>query len=297
MNQPEDIYAAFKPYYETTPIGERSDHQQLNDLAHRIEQWRLFDQALVNTWCEIWFRDRQNLTGGEHKKLDSLLNPVVDRYKEELTEEDQALFKSQLASFRNLYLFLSQIIPYQDSDLEKLYAFSRFLLTKLPRTDNGPNVKIDDEVQLKYYRLEKISEGQISLKEGAAPPLRGPTEVGTGEADEEVLLSSLVERLNERFGTEFTPADQLFFDQVCETAAANDQIRQAAQANSEENFAPVFLKLLETLFIERMEGNEEIFMRLMNDDEFRSVAGEYLMRSVYQQVRESEDAGSAKFVR
>jgi type I restriction enzyme R subunit len=107
----------------------------------------------------------------------------------------------------------------------------------------------------------------------------------------------LVERLNERFGTEFTPADQLFFDQVCETAAANDQIRQAAQANSEENFAPVFLKLLETLFIERMEGNEEIFMRLMNDDEFRSVAGEYLMRSVYQQVRESEDAGSAKFVR
>ncbi|MGG6238733.1 type I restriction endonuclease subunit R [Nodosilinea sp. AN01ver1] len=288
VNSPADIYTAFKPYYEDTPVGEQSDPQQLNDLAHRIEQWQLFDQDRVNQWCEVWFRNRQNLTGGEHQKLNSLLNPVVESFKE-LDEGEQALFKSQLVSFRNLYLFLSQIIPYQDSDLEKLYAFGRFLLTKLPRTEDGPRVKIDDEVELKYYRLEKISEGQISLKEGEASPLRGPTEVGTGQADEEVLLSSLVEKLNERFGTEFTPADQLFFDQVRETAVANEQIRQAAEANSEENFAQVFQKLLENLFIERMEGNEDIFVRLMNDDDFRKVAADYLMRAVYKQVRGEDE--------
>ena len=94
-----------------------------------------------------------------------------------------------------------------------------------------------------------------------------------------------VSRLNERFGTEFTPADQLFFDQVRETAVINEPLRQAVMANSMENFEPVFNMQLEQLFIERMEGNEDIFVRLMNDDAFRSVASSYLMRAVYQQIR------------
>lgn len=283
VNEAEDIYTAFKPYYENTAIAEETDPQQLNDLAHRLNSWQIFSSDDVNEWCEIWFRDRMNPTGGEHKKLNSILDRVVEQYKAH-TEEEQALFKSQLASFRNLYLFLSQIIPYQDSELEKLYTFGRYLLTKLPRTQESPNVKIDDEVQLKYYRLEKISEGAIDLTAGETPGLYGPKDVGTGQADEEVQLSSLVDKLNERFGTEFTLADQLFFDQVRETAVANEQLRQSAKINTIENFEPVFQKQLENLFIERMEDNEEIFMRLMNDKDFREMAAQYLMQTVYQQI-------------
>ncbi|MEM6252195.1 MAG: DEAD/DEAH box helicase family protein [Cyanobacteria bacterium P01_D01_bin.156] len=286
VNEPEDIYAAFKPYYETTPIGEQSDPQQLNDLSHRLFQWQVFYPEDINDWCEVWFRNRMSPTGGEHKKLNSILDRVVNRYTA-LEEEEQALFKSQLVSFRNLYLFLSQVIPYQDSDLEKLYTFGRYLLTKLPRHQDSPTVRIDDEVALKYYRLEKISEGSINLKTGEAEALYGPREVGTGQAEDSVQLSTLVEKLNERFGTEFTLADQLFFDQVRETAVANEQIRQAATVNSAENFEPVFGKLLENLFIERMEGNEEIFTRLMNDDDFRQEAANALMWDVYNQIRKN----------
>lgn len=288
VNEPEDIYASFKPYFEDTPISEESDPQQLNDLAHRLNQWQIFSPDDINEWCEIWFRNRMNPTGGEHRKLNSILDRVVEQYKS-LADEEQALFKSQLASFRNLYRFLSQVIPYQDSELEKLYTFGRYLLTKLPRTQDGSAIKIDDDVQLKYYRLEKISEGAIDLKAGEAAPLYGPREVGTGEADEEVQLSTLVEKLNERFGTDFVLADQLFFDQVRETAVANEQLRQSAKVNTMENFEPVFKKQLENLFIERMEDNEEIFMRLMNDNDFREMAAQYLMRTVYQQI--NQDAG------
>jgi type I restriction enzyme, R subunit len=222
-----------------------------------------------------------NPTGGEHKKLNSIIDRVVDSYQL-LTPEEQALLKSQLASFRNLYLFLSQIIPYQDSDLEKLFTFGRYLLTKLPRTDNQTRVKIDDEVQLKYYRLEKISEGKIDLRVGEAAGLYGPTAVGTGQADELVQLSTLVDKLNERFGTEFTPADQLFFDQIRETAIVNDQLRQAASVNTIENFRPVFMNLLDSLFIERMEENEEITMKVVSPGEFRELAAESLLKVIYQ---------------
>ncbi len=83
----------------------------------------------------------------------------------------------QFVNFRNMYGFLSQVIPYQDSDLEKLYTCLRFLLTKLPRRDSGTGIHIEDEVELQYYRLQKISEGQIDLKPGAGQPFKGPSKV------------------------------------------------------------------------------------------------------------------------
>jgi len=291
VNEPEEIYTAFKPYYEVTPKGDDTDPQQLNTLAHKLAGWKVFTADEVSGWCEIWFRNRMNPTGGEHKQLNALLDLAVERFKK-LGEEDQNLFKGQLISFRNLYGFISQIVPYQDSDHEKLYTYARFLLTKLPYTADNKRVHVDDEVELKYYRLQKISEGAIDLKTGEPEALYGPTEVGTGQADEDVHLSTLVGKLNERFGTEFTPADQLFFDQVRETAVANEQLRQAVMANSIENFEPVFNKHLENLFVERMDGNEEIFVRLMNDEAFRDIAASYLMKAVYKQVR-STDAESS----
>ena len=284
VNEPADIYLAFKPYYEVTPKGDDTDPQQLNTLAHTLAGWKIYTKEEVNGWCEIWFRNRMNPTGGEHKKLNGLLDLAVERFKT-LGEEDQNLLKGQLISFRNLYSFVSQIIPYQDSEHEKLYTYARFLLTKLPRTADTRSVRVDDEVELKYYRLQKISEGAIDLKAGEPEALYGPTEVGTGQADEDVSLSTLVVKLNERFGTEFTLADQLFFDQVRETAVTNEQLRQAVMANSIENFAPVFNKQLENLFVERIEGNEEIFVRLMNDEAFKDVAASYLMKAVYQQIK------------
>src|SRR5215472_5951583 len=117
----------------------------------------------------------------------------------------------QVKGFRSLYGFLSQVIPYQDSDLERLYVFLRHLAAKLPRRQSGASYQFDDEVRLEYYRLQKISEGSISLEGGEAPPLDGPKEVGSGLArDDAVPLSRLIELVNERFGTDFNQADQLF---------------------------------------------------------------------------------------
>jgi type I restriction enzyme R subunit len=37
-----------------------------------------------------------------------------------------------------------------------------------------------------------------------------------------------------------------------------------------------------------MEGNEDIFKRLMNDDEFRSIAANHLIQEVYERLRGAE---------
>ncbi|SEN04791.1 type I restriction endonuclease [Bradyrhizobium sp. OK095] len=288
-NEEADIYKAFKPYYETTPIGENADPHQLSELQHKLLEWAIFTPQDVNAFAAVWYQHTRDHSASQHKVMNSVLDAVVQRFKEE-DEGEQETFRGQLTAYRNLYAFLSQVIPYQDSELEKFYAFVRNLLLKLPPPGDGKAFVLDDEVALRYFRLQQMSEGSIDLGYGQADPLKGPTDVGTaGLAEEGVALSALVGKLNERFGTDFIEADQLFFDQIRASAEGDEKIVEAARANNLANFSSYLERILDELFIDRMEGNEEIFSRVMTDKEFRSVAHEHLAREIFKRAREKND--------
>jgi type I restriction enzyme R subunit len=279
-NSPEEIFKAFKPYYEDTPTEPLTDAQHLYRLHHQIEETGLIFDEEVKAFCAIYFKPRRKETVHDHAQMNGVLDQAVERFKER-GEDEREEVKALLVNFRNMYAFLSQVIPYQDSDLERLYTYLRFLLTKLPKRDSGPGYHLEDEVELQYYRLQKISEGQIDLNAGEGRPLKGPSDVGTGQEDENIRLSELIDILNERFGTDFTQADQLFFDQIQEEAIESETLKKAAATNSKEDFRYVFEKAFEGLVIDRMEGNEEIFGKIMSDTEFRKLAVEHLLQKVY----------------
>ena len=289
-NEEDDIYKAFKPYYEATPTGENADPHRLSELQHRLLEWAIFTPSDVIQFAEVWYRAKRDHSATDHRLMNAVLDAAVDRFQDR-EEDQQEEFRGQLAAYRNLYAFLSQIIPYQDTDLERLYAFVRNLLAKLPPPGDGQGFVLDDEVALRYFRLQQMSEGSIDLSQGESDPLKGPTDVGTARAkDEEVTLSSLIDRLNERFGTDFTEADQLFFDQIRASAENNENIAEAARANSFQDFASYLDRMLDDLFIARMEGNEEIFSRVMTDTEFRSAAHEHIAEDIFRRVREQQGA-------
>lgn len=180
---------------------------------------------------------------------------------------------------------VSQIIPYQDSDLERLYSFLRYLSPKLAKRRSGPAYQFDDEVRLEYYRLQKIAEGSIDLGQGQAKPLDGPKDVGSGLVREEkISLSRLIDLLNERFGTDFNQADQFFFDQITELAIDDERLQQAAKVNPEDKFSLVFSNLLETIMLERMDQNEAIVARFMNDPEFQRAVAARLASEAYERL-------------
>ena len=288
-NEEDDIYQAFKPYYEATPVGENADPHQLSELQHKLLGWAIFAPDDVNAFAEVWYRRKRDHSASDHRLMNAVLDAVVARFSDR-EEAEQEVFRGQLTAYRNLYAFLSQIIPYQDSELEKFYAFVRNLLSKLPPPGDGQAFALDDEVALRYFRLQQMTEGSIDLGTGEAYPLKGPTDVGTsGSREEAVALSSLVEKLNERFGTDFTEADQLFFDQISASAKQNERIVEAAKANNLTNFSAFLERMLDELFIERMENNEDIFSRVMTDKEFRSAAHEHLAEEIFKRVREEED--------
>jgi len=284
-NTPEEIFAAFKPYYEDTPTDPLTDAQHLYRLHHQIEETGLIFEEEVNAFSAVYFKSVRKQSVTDNAAMNGVLDQAVDRFKE-LEEDERKETKALLVNFRNLYAFMSQVIPYQDSDLEKLYIYLRFLLTKLPRREGGGTVQLDEEVELQYYRLQKIGEGRIDLTAGQAQPLKGPNDVGTGQEDAPIRLSELIDLLNERFGTDFTQADQLFFDQIQEEAIESDVLQQAAETNSKEDFRYVFEKAFEGLIMERVEGNEEIFGKLMADGEFRKLALEHLLHKVYRSLQE-----------
>ncbi|MBK82910.1 MAG: type I restriction endonuclease subunit R [Gammaproteobacteria bacterium] len=281
-NTREEIFEAFKPFYEVTQAEELVDPQQMYRLQAQIDEKQVVYENEVTDFCAVYFAPKRKESVHDHSKMNGLLDLAVERFKA-LDEDEQEELKGLFVNFRNMYAFLSQVIPYQDSDLEKLYTYLRFLLTKLPRRATGPAYHVEDEVELEYYRLQKISEGSIDLSRGQSDALKGPSDVGTGKAsDDEIPLSELIDMLNERFGTDFTEADQLFFDQIEAEAKSDDNLRQAAKVNSMADFMQIFKKMFEGLVIDRMEGNEDIFGRLMSDPEFRGLAQDNLGHKLYR---------------
>lgn len=284
-NEEDDIFKAFKPYYEDTPMGESVDPQRLNELQHRVLEWAIFTTEDVSAFSVVWYGKKKDHTATDHRTMNATLDRAVDAFQRR-EEEEREEFRGQITAFRNLYAFLSQIIPYQDSELEQFYTFCRNLISKLPPPGDGSSFTLDDEVALKYFRIQQMTQGSISLDDGEADPLKGPTDVGSGSRkDDEVGLKDLVERLNERFGTSFTRADQLFFEQVRESAEGDERIVEAALANKYDNFASYLERMLDELFIDRMDGNEEVFSKVMSDQPFRAAVHKGLARELYERIR------------
>lgn len=289
VNEPDEILKAFQPYYEQTLIGERAEPQQLYELQAKLDGHQVYYKAEVEEFCKVFYKPKPNQTTADHARMNACIDPAVGRYND-LDEDVREEFRKTLVAYRNLYSFMSQVIPFQDTDLEKLYSYIRFLLTKLPRGDRGPVYNFNDDVALKYYRLQKIGEGSIVMEPGARYEVSGPTSVGTGVArGDEIELSKLIDILNERFGTDFRPGDQLFFESIREDAVSDSNLRQAALANTMENFGYVFRKALEGLFIDRMDQNEEITAKFMNEDQFREAVSKHLLKEVYEKIREEAE--------
>lgn len=280
VNNADDIQNALKPYYEQTIIGEQADARQLYELQGKLESMQVFYLDNIDNFCKVFFKPKAALSRSDHAMMNSHLDLAIGRFRQ-FEKESQDKFRGLLNTFCNLYGFLSQVIPFQDSDLEKLYTYARFLASKLPHRATGEKYASNDEVSLKFNRLQKISEGTISLGEGENVPVTGPTAVGTGKAkDTQVEVTKLIDNINERFGADFTQADGLFFHQLREEANGDEELRQTSSANTLDNYRYVFVKALEGLFIDKMEQNEEIFAKYMNDGKFRKVVSEYLLNQV-----------------
>jgi type I restriction enzyme R subunit len=284
VNDPTDIFAAFKPYFDATLLEETTDPRQLEDLKFTLSEKRVYVWAEVEAFAKVFYKPLERQHFSDHAQLEKQLQPAVERFNA-LPEEKQKDFRDKLQSYVRLYAFLSQIMPYADPELEMLYSYGRLLVQHLRLFERDLVIQPNDKVSLKYYRLDRISSGAIPVHEGVPPFIKGPTDVGTaGAKDENAPLSTIIGVLNERFGTEFTREDELFFDQIKEKACSNEQIIQTATMNPLDKFELGVRKVIESLIIQRMSENDDIVTRYMDDKDFQDTAYTAMVQDIYQTI-------------
>lgn len=294
-NAAEDIFRAFKPYYDRTELAQTADPSRLEALKHELDQVQVYHWREVQAFAQVFYKPPERQEPADHAHLLRHLQPAADRFKAIAEDETREEFRGKLSGYVKVYAFLSQVIPYGDPDLEMLYSFGRFLLPYLPLDRDATVVKVGDAVALQYYRQERVSSGAIDLREGEPGYVRSLTDVGTGKAkDEKVPLSEIIQVLNERFGTQFTEEDRLFFQQIKEKACRSEQVIQTALANPLDRFELGIRKLIEDLMIERMTDNDKIVTRYMADRDFQGSAFPILAREIFEAVRQRANAASAE---
>ena len=290
VNDREDIYAAFKPYYQRTELGEIPDDEKLASLGNTLDEWKIYTQNDIDEFAGVWFGGGTTPTHSEHKKLNAIIDKAIEKYlhisdEPEHNEEQQKLFKSQLQSYLNLYLFVSQILPYADSIHEKRYVYLKALMMKLPRGKQSEKLDLSKMAILQYYRLQQIGEGSIKLNEGEAEPQKGSTDVGTGQVSLTEELDKLIKELNETFTTEFTLADQLFFESIEKFARENPDIVDAANNNPLPSFMNYFNTQVDDLLVGLFEQFGESVSKVLNNPQIKNKVCRRLAKQIYDNVQ------------
>lgn len=287
-NDRQTILDSFQPYYEVTSVIEETDINHLYDLKVRLDAFQVYWAQEIEAFANVYFDPKTKLNNPKHQKhLYAFTDPAVDRFKAIAEEEKQDEFKKGLRSWTNLYAFLSQIMPFIDSGFEKFYAYAKLLQTRLPKKELSESLHLDDEVALEYYRLQKIKEGSIELQKGEEGEISGTTEAGLKRAkDEEALLSEIINLLNDRFGTEFEEADKLFFDQVEAELMEDETLQTQARVNKIDTFKFAFNDKFIDKLIGRMDQNQEIFEKILEDKMFGDLVKELMMKKIYKQLNE-----------
>lgn len=313
VNAREEILASFQAYYETTGTADEVDPQRLYELQRELLAAQVFTASELSGFAAVFYQLPASAKLSSHARLNGWLDPAVDRFNAIKTRAEatpggedarkaaveaavsaQEAFRGRLIAFKNLYGFLAQIVPFSDAELEKLYAFGRMLLRKLPRPATGGPLHLDDDVELKGLQLKHKDDGDLPLQKGKGGALGGPGATGTGgERPPKERLSTIIKAMNRRFGLELPEHLGAFIDGVGDAVAADEKVCLGAEANDKANFALIFEPALADAMTEHLEDNADFVTLFFKDPELRGYLTRHLLDSVYERVRAAAGASRA----
>ena len=261
------ILGSFQTYFEGTIVMETVDPQRLYELQVQLDAAEVYYEQDVERFAKAFFKPKAKQRESDNAALNAAIDPAIDRFKA-LDEDAADEFRKRLQAYCNLYGFMAQVVPFSDADLEKLYVFGKMLLRAISKlVRKGEKVTLDDDVALKYYRLDMVASGALGLVADGDQPLYGPSETGTGKKDDEMeKLSTLIGVINDRFQTDFDT--QHLVDSAMKRVREDASMQQAATANDRANFGlvagPAFRDALDDMhgengeFIDHLYRNGEV---------------------------------------
>ena len=304
FNDPDEILEAFQPYYQTAELDDVSDPDLIFDLFDKLRATGIFQWQEVEQFCDAFLQKSKsnaaiaNICKPAVERWQKRYKSAVDAYKQakdmfdrtkktadavlianaensfkECKQEKDALeiFKKDLGTFVRFYEFMSQIVDYDDKDLEKLSLYARNLRPMLREALLDEDDDIDlNSVVLSHYRLSKIRQQDIQLKEDAGEYLNPGDSLGSAKAKDkkEEFLSQIISRLNELFITdELTDNDLVNYaytvrDKLSENALVMSQI---ANNTPEQAMLGDFPKAIDDAVMDSNEAHQNQMLQLLSD--------------------------------
>lgn len=305
-NQPEDILSAFQPYYQTATLTDVSDPQLVFDLFAKLRTSGIFLWSEVEQFCKVFFNNHLPIAA-----LSNICKPAVQRWQQRYNSAVEAyenakkivertkqtgdvvlitnaentfkaceqekskllIFKKDLGSFVRFYEFMSQIVDYDDKDLERLSLFARHLRPLL-REQRIEDDKIDlSNVEMSHYRISKLYQQSLQLQKNAEDGKINPSnDIGTAKPKhkKEEFLSNILKRLNELFITDnLTDKDLINYAFTVRDKLSENQTVMAQIMNNspEQVMLGDFPKAIDNAVLESNDAQKEMMMQYLSNPE------------------------------
>jgi type I restriction enzyme R subunit len=206
VNKPAEILQSFQPYYRTAQLEKVTDPNLVHELMTKLNKVGVYFWTEVEPSAEAFYDPKKKTQAALH----AVLNPAFDRFQALEGEEPQELFRKDLGSFVRLYEFLSQIIPYNDPELEKLFVLRQALAAAAGGRQQGPP-QARTGLGCPAHALPPAEGGRAAAGPGESEVVKLPGigEAGTGSApeDEKKALRDIVAKMNDLFSGHITESD------------------------------------------------------------------------------------------
>jgi len=283
-NEAEDIAKAFQPYYESTTLEEGTDPNLLYELEADLFKYPVFDRNDIESFAKIYFIESAALD-----RLYAAQAPVLARFSA-MERDERDKFKAALTDYVRLYSFLSQVVPFADASLEKLYAFARILRRQIKDELTGLPLEIRQNIDMESYRLKltgseaiRLSRGKglIRPKKAKDPARQGPEEL---EA-----LSRIIAELNERFGLDLGPEHRVTIGRMLERLDGDASLAAASRVNTRENVRLTFDQKVEDAIQDIVDTNFNLYKRITDDPAFGEAIKSFLFDQYLRSHRSAEE--------
>jgi type I restriction enzyme R subunit len=285
VNNIEDIRESFQPYFTTTILSESTDPNILHDIERDILQFRLFSSFEINGFIEEYF------SGATPAKLNSILDSIVTRVVEEKNDEEAKQFKGLVGDYIKKYAFISQIITFEDPQLEKMFVFLKFLNKKLPVKKDELPYEILESVDMDTYKVQKKSESAIVLDttESELDPV-GKGDSGIVNPIEEIdHLSRIIKEINDRYGTNFSENDKVILSNLGEQLMKSETLRGSIDNNSKDSAKIKFDELFQDELVGMLNNHFDLYKKLDESPELKKFVNERMFEMVVKKMQNKTD--------
>jgi len=285
VNDPEDIKNAFLPFYKVTKLDNDIEPNEIYTVYNEIFDKQVINKEDVIKFTDLVYKDKESKR--DKALMENYVNNTVDRIKD-YTREEKIEFRSLLKKFINLYNLIIQIAPFIDSDLHRLSIYLRYVINKIDIESTG-GVNITDKVILQYYKLEKKKKETIYLEDEEDIGVNVVVSGGGGVKEEETdLLSSIINKLNDKFGTDFSESEKLAVEQIRNSLKQDKDLELKAKVNTAENFRHAFEPTFDGKVIDEYHKNQSFYGKILKDENFKNKLMELLMLDIYNSFQQDQ---------